>query len=72
MNPQDERLAELLLKKDDFTTLCICQELMFYNTYKAFLSASLKDFVRHSLTVTDKVRARTMTPRLLCRVGAPC
>jgi len=30
---------------------------MFYNTYKAFLSTSLKDFVRHSLTVTDKVRA---------------
>ena len=53
---QDERLSELLLKRDDFVTYCILQELSFYNHYKGFVSSSMKDFTRTGIAINDKVR----------------
>ena len=53
---QDERLSELLLKRDDFVTYCILQELSFFNHYKGFVSNAMKDFVRTGISVAEKVR----------------
>ena len=52
---QDERLSELLLKRDDFVTYCILQERSFFNHYKGFVSNAMKDLVRTGISVAEKV-----------------